>query len=162
MPGLSYPFVYECSNCDRETTVTREDARGLYPDPDSFNAVEVVLQERGWARGARSVDLLPGLCWGNVSAGRLTLLHELTSRLSQASMHRLRILLTTALLFAATSAAVFAQGVEPGQSFTEKVAEVTDGDTFKLRRAVVLCRRFRPHVAVFSGASASLWDRPQK
>jgi len=49
-------------------------------------------------------------------------------------MHRLRILLTTALLFAATSAAVFAQGVEPGQSFTGKVAEVTDGDTFKLRR----------------------------
>ena len=49
-------------------------------------------------------------------------------------MHRLRILLTTALLFAATSAAVSAQGVEPGQTFTGKVAEVTDGDTFKLRR----------------------------
>ena len=51
MPGLSYPFAYECSNCERETTVTREDARGLYPHPDSFNAVEVVLQERGWMRG---------------------------------------------------------------------------------------------------------------
>jgi hypothetical protein len=51
MPGLSYPFVYECSSCGTETTVTREDARGLYPDPDSPNAVDIVLQERGWMRG---------------------------------------------------------------------------------------------------------------
>jgi endonuclease YncB( thermonuclease family) len=51
-------------------------------------------------------------------------------------MHRLRILLTTALLFAATSAAVFAQGVEPGQSFTGKVTSVIDGDTYKVDRPV--------------------------
>jgi len=51
-------------------------------------------------------------------------------------MHRLRILLTTALLFAATSAAVFAQGVEPGQSFTGKITSVIDGDTYKVDRPV--------------------------
>jgi hypothetical protein len=50
MPGLSYPFVYECSGCGNETTVTRDDARGLYPDPDSLNAVDVVLEQRGWMR----------------------------------------------------------------------------------------------------------------
>jgi len=51
MPGLSYPFTYECSNCSAETTVTRADARILYPNPESFNAVEVVLEQRGWMRG---------------------------------------------------------------------------------------------------------------
>jgi hypothetical protein len=50
MPGLSYPFVYECSNCDAETTVERSDARDLHTNPDSFNAVEIVLQRRGWLR----------------------------------------------------------------------------------------------------------------
>ena len=51
-------------------------------------------------------------------------------------MHRLRILLTTALLFATTSAAVFAQGVESGQSFTGKVTSAIDGDTYKVDRPV--------------------------
>ena len=51
MPGLSYPFVYECSGCGNETTVTRDDARGLYLDLDSLNAVDVVLEQRGWMRG---------------------------------------------------------------------------------------------------------------
>lgn len=51
MPSLDYPFDYECSNCEREAVVTREEARGLYPDPDSINAPEVVLQERGWVQG---------------------------------------------------------------------------------------------------------------
>jgi endonuclease YncB( thermonuclease family) len=49
-------------------------------------------------------------------------------------MHRFRVLLTTVLLFAATSAAVFAQGVRPGQSFTGKVTSVIDGDTYKVDR----------------------------
>lgn len=49
--ALSYPFAYECSGCRVESTVTREEARGLYPDPDSPNAPEVVLQERGWVKG---------------------------------------------------------------------------------------------------------------
>lgn len=51
MPSPSYPVVFECSNCEAETTVTREDARGLYPNPDSLNAPDVVLEQRGWMRG---------------------------------------------------------------------------------------------------------------
>ncbi len=52
MPGLSYPFVFECESCDRETTVTRAEARDLYPNPDSLTAVDVVLeQEKGWTQG---------------------------------------------------------------------------------------------------------------
>lgn len=51
MPRLSYPVVFECAGCSRETTVTRDTARSLYPDPDSSNAPEVVLQERGWMEG---------------------------------------------------------------------------------------------------------------
>ena len=54
MPGLSYPFVYECSGCGNETTVTREDAHGLYPGPDSSNAAEVVLEQR--EKGIRPSD----------------------------------------------------------------------------------------------------------
>jgi hypothetical protein len=52
MPGLSYPFVFECESCDRETTVTRAEARDLYPNPDSLTAVDMVLeQEKGWTQG---------------------------------------------------------------------------------------------------------------
>jgi hypothetical protein len=51
MPDVSYPSTYECSGCTDGLTVTREDARGLYPDPDSPHAPEVVLQERGWVKG---------------------------------------------------------------------------------------------------------------
>jgi len=73
MPGLSYPFVYECSGCGNETTVTREDARGYYPDPDSLNAVDVVLEQRGWMRGrASGGDGGSGVCSGN-SEGRVEL-----------------------------------------------------------------------------------------
>jgi len=68
MPGLSYPFVYECSNCERETTVTRADARGLYPDPDSFNAVEVVLEQRGWMRGELEQSFFCPDCIGGTPA----------------------------------------------------------------------------------------------
>ena len=64
MPGLSYPFVYECSGCGNETTVTREDARGLYPDPDSLNAADVVLEQRGWMRGEVEEMLLCLDCAG--------------------------------------------------------------------------------------------------
>ena len=31
-------------------TVTREDACGLYHDPDSPSALDVVLEQRGWMR----------------------------------------------------------------------------------------------------------------
>ena len=69
MPNLSYPFAYECSNCGAETTVTREDARGLYPDPDSVNAAKVVLQERGWMRGEIEGQLFCPGCAGPEAAG---------------------------------------------------------------------------------------------
>lgn len=64
MPDLSYPFAFECSNCDRETTVTRSDARGLYSDPNSYNAVTVVLEQRGWVRGKREEVLFCPTCVG--------------------------------------------------------------------------------------------------
>lgn len=68
MPGLSYPFVYECSNCGTETTVTRTDARDYYPNPDSFNAVEVVLEQRGWVRGELEELLFCPDCTGGLSS----------------------------------------------------------------------------------------------
>jgi len=68
MPGLSYPFVYECSGCGNETTVTREDARGYYPDPDSLNAVDVVLKQRGWMRGEGEDVLFCPKCTEGASA----------------------------------------------------------------------------------------------
>lgn len=51
MPSPAYPVNYECSGCDRESVVERSDARGLYSDPDSANAPEVVLEQRGWVQG---------------------------------------------------------------------------------------------------------------
>lgn len=50
MPGLSYPFVFLCERCGEETTVTRSEARDLYPNPDSLNAPDMVLEQRGWVR----------------------------------------------------------------------------------------------------------------
>jgi hypothetical protein len=44
--------------------VTREDARGLYPDPDSSNAAEVVLEQRGWMRDEVEEMLLCPECAG--------------------------------------------------------------------------------------------------
>jgi len=58
MPGLSYPFVYECTNCGAKTTITRTEARDLAVNPDSINALEIVLQQRGWLR-----DETEGLLW---------------------------------------------------------------------------------------------------
>jgi len=48
---LSYPFVFSCHECEAETTVTRAEARDLYPNPDSLTAVDEVLeQEKGWTQ----------------------------------------------------------------------------------------------------------------
>ncbi|MCS3613526.1 hypothetical protein GGP50_003300 [Salinibacter ruber] len=53
MPGLTYPFVFECEECSTEATVTRAEARDLYPNPDSLTAVdEVIEQKKGWTQGA--------------------------------------------------------------------------------------------------------------
>lgn len=51
MTGLSYPFVFECDNCGTETTVTRTDARDSGLHPDKNQAVDVVLEMRGWIDG---------------------------------------------------------------------------------------------------------------
>jgi len=54
MAGLSYPFVFESDKCEAEATVTRAEARDLYPNPDSLTAVDEVLQqEKGWTNGER-------------------------------------------------------------------------------------------------------------
>ena len=50
MPGLAYPFVFECSNCGNETKVTRSNALDLHPDPDDRGALDTVLQYRGWMK----------------------------------------------------------------------------------------------------------------
>jgi len=57
MPGLDYPFVYVCSTCGAETTIERPDAQELHPNPDSFDAHELVLQNRGWMRAPLDGDL---------------------------------------------------------------------------------------------------------
>jgi endonuclease YncB( thermonuclease family) len=49
-------------------------------------------------------------------------------------MQRLVSLVALLLLF--TLPGAFGQSVEPGQSFTGKVVEVTDGDTFDVRRSI--------------------------
>lgn len=64
MLDLDYPFVYECSACDRETTVERSDARGLYSDPDSSNAPKVVLEQRRWVQGQTDGTLFCPDCAG--------------------------------------------------------------------------------------------------
>ena len=62
--ALLSSFVHECSGCDREATITRTDARGLYPDPDSLNAVDVVLEQRGRMQGEVKEMLLCPDCAG--------------------------------------------------------------------------------------------------
>ena len=64
MPGLSYPFVHECCGCDREATITRGNARGLYPKPNPSNATEVVLEQRGRMRGEMEEMLFCLECGG--------------------------------------------------------------------------------------------------
>jgi hypothetical protein len=48
MPGPTYPFAFKCAGCDEETTVERSDAHDLALNPDSLDAVKIVLDERGW------------------------------------------------------------------------------------------------------------------
>jgi len=60
MPGLTYPFVFECEECGTEATVTRAEARDLYPNPDSLTAVDEVLgQKKGWTQ-SRAGAYCPG------------------------------------------------------------------------------------------------------
>ncbi len=56
MPGLTYLFVFECKSCGTEATVTRTEARNLYPNPDALTAVDEVLQqEKGWTKAPSGV-----------------------------------------------------------------------------------------------------------
>lgn len=50
MPELSYPVRFECANCERETIVEESAVRTLHTNPWGINAVEIVLQKRGWVR----------------------------------------------------------------------------------------------------------------
>lgn len=51
---VSHLFVFECEEYATEATVTRAEARDLYPNPDSLTAVDEVLQqEKGWTNGER-------------------------------------------------------------------------------------------------------------
>jgi hypothetical protein len=68
MPGLSYPFVFQCSNCKSRTTVERADARDLHPNPDSFEAIHLVLRDRGWLRDEMDYMIWCPGCAGGVTA----------------------------------------------------------------------------------------------
>lgn len=48
MPGLSYPFTYVCLQCNETTTITRSDAEEAHSNPDSTEARQIVLKQRGW------------------------------------------------------------------------------------------------------------------
>lgn len=54
MPELSYPFVFECANCETEIVVDRDTVRDMFeigqPDFDSMDTIKAVLHQRGWVR----------------------------------------------------------------------------------------------------------------
>lgn len=54
MPGPSYPFVFECANCDAQITVSRDTVRDALPHSEpgfnSLDTVNAVLYQRGWLR----------------------------------------------------------------------------------------------------------------
>ena len=55
MPGLSYPFVFECFDCDHRTVVERTDARDVSADTDSHEAIDAVLKKRGWVQSFNGI-----------------------------------------------------------------------------------------------------------
>lgn len=46
----TYPFIFECVHCGRETTVKRMDALSACPNPDMLEAIDMVLASRGWVK----------------------------------------------------------------------------------------------------------------
>lgn len=62
MPGLSYPFVFECANCDNEIVVDRDAVRDAFqlsePDFHSLDTINAVLRQQGWMR-----DELDHMIW---------------------------------------------------------------------------------------------------
>ena len=65
---LFSPFVHEYFGCGNEMTVTREDARGLYPDLNPSNAAEVVLEQRGWMYGESGRSIFCSECAGGAGS----------------------------------------------------------------------------------------------
>jgi len=51
MPGLSYPYRYVCLECGKTTTITRTDADEVHSNPETSEARQIVLEQRGWRRG---------------------------------------------------------------------------------------------------------------
>jgi len=62
MPGLDYPFVFECTNCGEETTIHRSAAEDLNHDPDSMEAALMILDRRDWLRDEDEDLLLCPAC----------------------------------------------------------------------------------------------------
>ena len=58
VPNLSYPFFFRCTACHQELEITRAAASYLHVSPDSFEALNVVLDVRGW----ENPELGPLLC----------------------------------------------------------------------------------------------------
>lgn len=56
MPGLSYPFHFQCVDCGEHLVVKRSDAQNLSDDPDSVDGLLLVLKERGWKRSSSGVS----------------------------------------------------------------------------------------------------------
>jgi hypothetical protein len=72
MPGLSYPFVFECSNCENQIIIDRGTAQDVSelsePDFDSLDTINAVLHQRGWMRDELDHYLFCPEC-ANVEAG---------------------------------------------------------------------------------------------
>lgn len=62
MPHLSYPFLFECTNCETETAVRRSEAQNLNHDPESMDAVLMALDDQGWLRDEEEQLLLCPAC----------------------------------------------------------------------------------------------------
>lgn len=55
MPGLDYPYHFQCKKCGVRTVVERSDATDLQDDPTSSKALSKVLKHRGWEQGFNGV-----------------------------------------------------------------------------------------------------------
>lgn len=48
MPGLSYPYHFQCKRCGVRTVIERSDATDLHDEPNSSKALSKVLKHREW------------------------------------------------------------------------------------------------------------------
>lgn len=55
MPGLSYPYHFQCRDCGEQTVIKRSEACDLHSEPDSFNAIDAVLKHRGWVQAFNGI-----------------------------------------------------------------------------------------------------------